>query len=427
MAFLGMRGTGDWTENQRPENWRETILYLYPNGSAPITGILSMIGSERTDDPVFHWWTKTLPEQAGDITNIFTDAGLSTAYSGNNYSSGQVVYVQAVEETISEFAIDKQVMIRDSSNYQVDTSGYVTDRVLNGANSYMAVRLIQDTSAANDLENADRVMLTGNANEEGAEMPDSISYDPVEYFNYTQIFRNSLDISRTARRTRLRTGDAYQEEKRETLELHSIEMEKAIMKGVRYVTTGPRGKPKRFAQGIDQFISSNVPENVNDFQTDPNYSGESWLQGGEEWLDEQLETIFRYGRPEKLAVCGSSALRGINRLAKVSGEIELRPMSASYGLKVIEWITPYGTIFLKTHPLFSYEPTDRNTITIIEPEKIKTRFITDTTFYEDPEDDKNRNNRRDGTEEEYLSELSWEYHHPPAFGKLLGVGNDNVV
>jgi len=49
--FLGMRGTGDWVDGQRPKNWREQILYLYPNGMAPLTAILSMLNSEKTDDP----------------------------------------------------------------------------------------------------------------------------------------------------------------------------------------------------------------------------------------------------------------------------------------------------------------------------------------------------------------------------------------
>ena len=41
MAFLGMRGTGDWATDERPKNYRQGILYLYPNGSAPLTGLLS--------------------------------------------------------------------------------------------------------------------------------------------------------------------------------------------------------------------------------------------------------------------------------------------------------------------------------------------------------------------------------------------------
>jgi len=60
-------------------------------------------------------------------------------------------------------------------------------------------------------------------------MPDSVGYDPSEFENFTQIWRTPLSITRTARRTRLRTGDAYQKRKRETLELHAIEMEKSSL------------------------------------------------------------------------------------------------------------------------------------------------------------------------------------------------------
>lgn len=51
MSFMGMRGTGDWVTDQRPKSWRETILYLYPNGTAPLTAIMSKMGSERVEDP----------------------------------------------------------------------------------------------------------------------------------------------------------------------------------------------------------------------------------------------------------------------------------------------------------------------------------------------------------------------------------------
>ena len=51
MPFLGMRGTGDWATDQRPKSWREGILYLYPNGQAPLTAIMSKLRSERCDDP----------------------------------------------------------------------------------------------------------------------------------------------------------------------------------------------------------------------------------------------------------------------------------------------------------------------------------------------------------------------------------------
>lgn len=54
MAFLGMRGTGDWATDERPMNWRQGILLLYPNGSAPLTAILSKMGEQKVDDAQFH-------------------------------------------------------------------------------------------------------------------------------------------------------------------------------------------------------------------------------------------------------------------------------------------------------------------------------------------------------------------------------------
>ena len=53
-AFNGMRGTASWVTDQRPKNWREMILRLYPNGSAPLTAILALLKSERTSDPEFN-------------------------------------------------------------------------------------------------------------------------------------------------------------------------------------------------------------------------------------------------------------------------------------------------------------------------------------------------------------------------------------
>lgn len=426
MAFLGMRGTGDWVDNQRPENWRETILYLYPNGDTPLTGILSMMGSESTDDPHFHWWTKALPTQGGELTNIYTDANLSTAYNDDNFSAGQVVYIKAAEDVISEFRIGHTAKIRKEDDHRVDTSGDVTDRVLNGASSYIAVKLIENTSASNDITSADRVLVVGNANEEGAEIPDAVSYDPEEFSNYTQIFRTPLDITRTARKTRLRTGNSYTEEKRGTLELHGVEMEKALIHGIKFSTTGPNGKPKRYTQGLISFISEHAATNVDNFTQNTDYTGDTWLASGEEWLDEQLEQIFRHGRTEKLAVCGSSTIRAINQLAKQSGEISLQPTSTDYGLQVVSWITPYGTIHLKLHPLFSHEPTDRRSMIILEPEKIKWRFIDDT-FFKDDDEKSSRNRGRDGTNEEFLTEGGWEYHHPLAFGYLTGFGLKNAL
>lgn len=426
MPFLGMRGTGDWVENQRPENWRETILYLYPNGDAPLTGIQSMMGSEATDDPHFHWWTKALPTQGGELTGIFTNSDLAAgnAYASTNSAVGDTLYVQVPEATAQEFKVGHTAKIRDADDHRVDTMVEITARTLSGANSYLTVRLIENTSAANDLDTADRILVAGSGYAEGSDRSEALAYDVVELSNYTQIFKNSLDITRTARRTRLRTGDAYTEKKRETLELHGIEMEKALIHGIKYSTTGANGKPKRYTQGLISVINEHAPENVDDFRYNEDYNAKTWLESGEEWIDTTLERAFRYGRSEKLGICGSGTVRAINRLAKQSGHINLEPMTTDYGLKVMAWHVPYGTVYLKIHPLMSQEPSDRNTMLLIEPERIRFRYIDDTFFVDDPEKD-SRNNGKDGTNEEFITEGGWEYHHPRTFSYLTGFGQDN--
>jgi hypothetical protein len=82
-------------------------------------------------------------------------------------------------------------------------------------------------------------------------------------------------------------------------------------------------------------------------------------------------------------------------------------------------------INLMTHPLFSYEATNRNTAVIFEPSDLNYRYITDTTFFEDPDKQNTGRGRIDGTDEEFLTECGLEFHHPPKCAYLNGFGSDN--
>jgi hypothetical protein len=418
-AVLGIRGTGDWATDQRPKNWREGILYLYPNGSAPLTALLAKLKSESTDDPEFNWWTKTLPLQGGAVSGVYTDASMTTAYVSGGVA-GSVLYVKLAEAVAKEIRTGHQVLLRYESDLTVDVNAKVTDTTINGANSRLTVRLLEadDNSSSYDLSDCDRILVIGNINPENGALPDSISYDPVKWYNYTQIFRTPLELSRTAKKTKLRTGDAYKEAKREAMELHSIEMEKAFLWGIRTENTGANGKPERTTGGIIPVAKANGV--TGDYPTDTDYAGSGWTTGGEAWLDAVLEEVFRYGRPEKMAFCGSGTLLGINRLAKNTGTINLNPTSIAYGLKVMEWVTPFGVIYLKTHPLFSYESTNRNSMLVFEPENLKERPLDNTMFKTDREA-----RGTDGSADEWLTETGLEYHFPETFAWLTGFNTDN--
>ncbi len=428
MAFLGMRGTGDWATEERPKSWREGYLFLFPNGTAPLTAMTAKLASEVVSDPEYAWWTKTLPAQGGAVTAAYTDAILATAYTSGGVA-GQTLFFKMAELIASEFRAGHQVLLRDADHLDVDVNAKVTAVVKNGANSYIAARLLEadDNGATTDLSDCDTALINGSINPEGGPMPDPIGYDPDKIFNYTQIFRNSLSITRTAKNTTLRTVDAYKEQKRESLQMHYMEIEKAFFWGIRTENIGANGKPERTTMGLIPCIKQYAPANVNNFALNTTYSGDTWLTSGEEWLDAMLEQVFRYGSTEKMAYVGSGVLLGINRIIKATGSFMFTPATVSYGIKVMQWVTPFGTINMQTHPLFSYEATTRNSMVVFEPSALRYRYVanSDTTFF--PDDGKHGATRIDGQNEEWLTECGLEFHHPLKFAYLSGFNTDNAV
>lgn len=434
--FLGMRGNGDWVSDQRPLNWRQQILYLYPNGMAPLTAILSMLGSESVDDPQYHWWTQEQSSVSGAVDNIYTDAALLTAYVSGGVD-GDALFVVVTTTLGNRIREGHQILLRDASDWRVDVVAKIVGVTRGTDNTTLAVRLLEDDDnstdlgGSNDLSDCDTFKIIGNINPEGGEMPDAIALNPTKVYNFTQIFRTPLSLTRTARKTRLRTGDQYQKAKSEALEMHSWEMELAYLWGIRTENIGDNGKPERTTQGVISFIRQFAPNNCDDYTLNAAaaYSGMTWLQAGEIWFKAMLEQIFRYGANEKLCLCGSGFLLGIDALAMSGGQINLQPAQKTYGMDIRTWITPFGTIHMKTHPLFSYDATTRNMGVLLEPKEMTYKYIDDTKFYGEntsashPEGYGQR--RIDGTNEEYLTECGLEFGLPQKCAVLNGVGLDN--
>lgn len=430
--FLGMRGNGDWVTDQRPLNWRQQIMYLYPNGMAPLTAILSMMGSEKVDDPQFHWWIQEQTTVGGDVLGVYTLPDLSAAYVTGGVA-GTVVYIHISTTLGNRIREGHQILLRDASDYRVDVVGKVTGCARGGLTTVLTVVLLEadDNSPDHDLSDCDTFKIIGNINPEGGEMPDAIALNPSKIYNYTQIFRTPLSITRTARKTKLRTGDQYQKAKAEALEMHSWEMELAFLWGIRTENIGDNGKPERTTMGVINFVRQYAPANCIDFTLDTDFAGDPWTTSGADWLDLRLEQIFRYGAAEKLCLCGSGFLLGIQSAARIRGVQFFEDVPKTYGMDIRRWVTPFGSIYLKTHPLFSFDATTRNMGILLEPKELTYRYIDDTAFYSEtsnkthPEGYGNR--RLDGTNEEYLTEAGLEFGLPQKCAVLNGVGLDSAL
>jgi hypothetical protein len=426
-AFLNMRSSSSHADADfRPKSWREKILRLYPNGSVSLTALTSLMPSESVDDPQYHWFDKGLPSQAGTVTAIYTDAARSSAYASGAVL-GAILYLVVTEDAsgASQFRVGHQVLLRDASDQTVDVNAKVIE-VQKGATTttYLTVKLLEadDNSTLHDLSDCDRVLIIGNINPEGSEMPDSISYDPTKHYNYTQIFRSSLSLTRTRMRTKVRYGTtSYQEAKRDCLELHGLELEKAFLWSIPTEGTGANGQPERTTGGLYYHIPT---ANKSMYTSDTDFTGQTWLAGGIDWMNKWLEVSFRYGPKTRTAYCGTGTILAINKLIENRGDFVFTTKTVAYGINIMQWITPFGQIDMYVHPLFSHESTNRKSMLLFCPEFIRYRYVDDTYYQKDDRMKEGTWVNVDGIKEGYLTECGLEIYHTDTLMSLWGFGED---
>jgi hypothetical protein len=381
MPTLGLLGTGTFSTDERPKDYRTAILYRWPNGSAPLTALLSKLPAERVDDPEFKWFEQVTPEQKVFVNNgagyLTTDLTF-TIDDGAGADPG----VQFVKNHII-------LNLRTGELYRV-----TADQVV--GTSITVARAAGETAAA-ALNDNDNLIVVGTANPEGADTPTAVRRALTVPFNYTQIFRSSLHMTRTAMKTRLRTKSQYLRSKREALEFHSIEMEKAFIFGERNESVdSSTGQIRRLTRGIKTFITTNT----NDFAGSVSETD----------FDAQMEAAFRFGSTDKLALCGSTTINVLHQLAKNKSQIQVVPGTEVYGMSLIQYITPFGRLFLKMHPLFNQISNWRGDMLIVDLANVHERFIDKTTFLTH-----RQGKGEDGRKDEFLTEsgleVSHEIHH----------------
>lgn len=377
-AVLGMRGTGSFSaDTVRPKNYREGILLLFPNASAPLTALLSKLSEQATDDPEFKWFEKLLPDQtaavAANSDTASTTLTLNTAADYTKFKAGHVLLEVETGEIM-----------------------WVTGAV----SGFVSVVRAQGSVAATAVGSGDHILVIGSAYSEGDGVSDAITYDPSLVVNYTQIFRNVFDITGTATATRIRYGDGQfqKEARREALELHSIEMERAFLFGAKKENLTYGSQPTRTTGGLSYFVTTNV----TDF-TGGNVDIDSW--------ENVLQDVFKDGSSEKLALVGNRALNTLNKIARNHYTVETTPTEKTYGMQMTTWVTPYGTLQIKQHPLLSRDSNFYDWGFIVDPAKIKYRYLRgrDTQFRENVQ-----NPGDDAIKNEFMSECGLEINHETA-------------
>ena len=196
----------------------------------------------------------------------------------------------------------------------------------------------------------------GTAFPEGSQRPIGSSTYHMTKLNFTQIFRNTWALTRTAR-MRQRKTDLKKRLKEETLMIHMRDIEMSMLFGIK--SSGYQdGNPLRTMDGIYRQITTNIASPYNGILTKPA-------------LDYFLERIFEKtieGQPNtRIAVCGRGFITLVNRLAEESRHYIMDGTEDFFGQDVTVWKTPHGTIKLIPHDLLSEIPGRRNDLIVLHP------------------------------------------------------------
>lgn len=312
--------------NERPKNWRQGILMRFPNGHAPITALTSAMKKKVTDDPQFNWWER-------EVSNV-------RLALGSNSGTGTGLTVLA-----DPFGFGGGEQVKSGDLLYAEETGELMLATADGTATSLTVLRSWGSEAATSVlfasENPNLVIV-GSIYAEASDTPESVRYRATRFFNFTQIFRNSLKASRTAMQTRLRTVEEVRDAKTQALLYHSIAMEYAFIFGEKVEDTSG-AEPRRSTDGIIARIpAANKVDKLG--------AATGWDELEDIFLD-----AFRFGSQEKMAFLGNRAMLFIQRAIRKSDgiSVEITPAVKEFGMDVRRLFTPYGTVVLKTHPLFN--------------------------------------------------------------------------
>jgi hypothetical protein len=328
---VGIFNTSLITQDLARKSFAAMFTRLFPNGTAPLFGLTSMLKTETALQYEHGFFTKTMlfPQMtfsaAGQTNADITFTVLSTV----NLLPGQLHRVNLTGEI---FIINSVVSL---------TQITVTRAV--GQISAQAV-------TASDL-----AYQVGNAYEESSLRPQALSINPVRITNFTQIFRNTWAISDSFRATQMLVGDTnIAENRQDCAAFHAADIEKMLFWGQKFQGTR-NGQPFRTADGLLSIVGNLA------YYPASYAAANSFTAGGTTnytQLEGFLDPVFNQTTDPKVAnervlFVGGTAHRVINNIGRLNGQYFIADGQTSWGLQFGTFKTTRGTFRVIEHPLFN--------------------------------------------------------------------------
>lgn len=377
---VGQRGNANTPERGQEIDMREKIMELEPD-SSPLLILSKKAESEAAVNYKYSWWEDKLNVRfdvaAEEVEAAATKVKVGTA---TMWGADDLIYNTRTAETMRVTATEGEKVV--------------------------IVRGIGSTAQKIKVE--DELLRIGSAAQQGALDKPARSKNPVELVNYTQIFRDPIDMTNTRRATKDRTrpADWNRQVNKVGIE-HAKDIEYAAMLG--HPSNDLTGsQPRSTTGGYNHFANQNVTD-VGGEMTEP----EMWAS---------LESPFRFGSSTKLGLLSVKVAGIINKFPASKSFITNPDPSKTYGINMVQLITPIGKrLNLVVHWLLEGKELSKQ-MWIVDLANVGYRYLVG--------EDENRDTHvkhniqapgQDGRKDEYLTECGFVYGEALTHGKVVNI------
>lgn len=392
MAIKGIFTSDAGDIGDRTKDISYNMLKYEAGGTVPLFA-LSAGMNEETISTVLHQWY---------------EEGMSVTRTRIINNLGDPLGPRIIVEDAS-FLHQKMLLVHEA------TGEYLFVKAING-NELTITRGFGNTPVLPITVGAaqDYVQLITTAFEEGSERPPAISTSGYPRTNQTQIFRRSYDLTETAKATSYHMGNRMARNKATASMNIAEDIERALFWSRR--DNGViNNKPFRTMDGVLAQLRSNI------FVSPP---------GGltRRILTDFVERLFSKraaGMPdERLFFCGNVAVRALNEIAMRYSVYNISESATTFGIKVMNFVTPFGDVKLLIHPIMNENPMRASSIYALHPGVMKMIYLR--KVHEQTGDDKGQaSDLRDAESGVFTGELTCAYALEATGGILTGIGVDH--
>lgn len=352
-------------------------LYFYDADETPLLAFTASLKKVRSvkQAKFNHLWS----EPMGLKTAINNGAGYADSATSLVVDDGSI------------FSVNDIVRIeRTGENVRVTAISTNTLTVTRGFGSVAAAAIVDN----------DEVMRIGSAFAEGASSNDPNMLLETEDYNFTQIFRKSVSVTRTAQASELYTGDELKKRIRNAQRDIKIEMERAALFGQRYINADSNN-PIRTTRGLNSFITTNR------FAVDGNLSKE-------EFMFDILPDVGKYGSGRKIIYCGTNMMNAFSAWGMET--LQTYTKDDMLGFHAKEFVSPHQNLLIVRHRQLERDWPDY--AFIVDPDHLQRAELSGGGLKYLP---KRQANDVDGEKGEFLAEFGWDHTLEKTHAVLTGI------